>query len=442
MKNPSWRWAAPVIAAVFLSTGCKDESAARRIKELEQEATDHVSEVETLNQRLQEAENERNKLRGELDDSRREATRAKNDAEQLQRQMDAMRKIEEAKRENERQAAQRNPVEDARKAVQEKLAAVWQIEGDQGSCRGVVCEADGKTWLYFPPTSLKGSAKLAVKDAAGTAVTKFGDLQIAADANLARLEIKQDAPVRLAIDAKAELAANPRLFLPTPANDGGALRIDEVSPGKITPAEIELNADGSSTFRGLPVFHAETGALLAITVPAPNFTADIWAAAQPSDFGMTRSARLDRGIEWKTSTIGSLLAERRKIDELNKLTRLVAATATLSPGTSGLRMTSTVAGGTISARQILEENKSVSGVQELFKLDENLAAQKVRASEADIRRQFAGMAGSIGSASRRVATELKAMKPSPCNRADIEAALKWNEEAGKKLDETLSSGGR
>ena len=182
--------------------------------------------------------------------------------------------------------------------------------------------------------------------------------------------------------------------------------------------------------------------MLAISVPAPNPTTDLWATARPDESATTRTARVNRVIEWKPSSIGSLLAERRKIDELNKLTRLVAATSVLSPKANGLQINSTVAGSNQFARQILEENKTVSGVQELFKLDENLAAQKVRVSEADIRRQFAGLAGSIGSASRRVATELKAMKPSPCNRADMEAALKWSEEAGKKLDDSLSAGGR
>jgi hypothetical protein len=49
------------------------------------------------------------------------------------------------------------------------------------------------------------------------------------------------------------------------------------------------------------------------------------------------------------------------------------AAAALRPGEGGLQINSMVSGGSQTARQVLEENKTISGVQGIFKLDETLA---------------------------------------------------------------------
>jgi hypothetical protein len=442
MEIQTWALSAPVIATAVFLTGCKDEQQTRKIKELEEQAAGHVSEIENLGSKLQEAENESNKLRGDFAQAQQDAANAKQQAEQLQKQIEAMRKAEEAAREAARSSAQRNPVEDSRKAVQERLPAIWLIEGDQGTCRGIAAEADGKTWLYFPATSLKGSAKLAVKNASGTTVTKFGEFQVAADANLARLEIKQDAPVRLKVEAKTGLGENPRLLTASTAADGGAVMLDETQAGNISDADIEISSYNSSAVHGFPIFNAETGALIAITVPEHSSLTGLWETSRADASGMSHAARLDRTIEWKPSNMGALLTERRKIDELLRLTRLIDAVALLRPTASGLNMQAIVGGGGLSVRQILEQNNTMPGAPDLIKLDETLAAQKVRISEADIRRQFSGFVGSFSNAGHRAAADLKTVKPSPCYKTDAENALKWNEEAEKKLQENLSSGGR
>jgi len=443
MKNQSWALSAPVIAAAVFLTGCKDEAQTRKIKELEEQATEQTSEIESLGNRLQEAEKERDNLRSEFSQAQRDANSAKEQVSQLQRQLEAMRKAEEAVREAAREAAaKRQPGEDFKKSVEERLPAIWLIEGDQGSCRGIVAEAEGKTWLYFPATSLKGSAKLAVKDAAGATVTKFGEFQVAADANLARLEIKQDTPVRLKIDATAVLGENPGLLTASTPAEGGAVKVDQIQAGTVSATDIEYGSYNTAAIHGFPVFNSETGVLVGITVPETSATAELWETTQPAATGLTHAARLNRAIDWKPSNMGALLSERRKIDELVRLTRLIDAVALLRPTASGLNMQALVGGSSVSVRQVLEQHKTMAGVPELIKLDESLTSQKVRMSDADIKRQFSGIAGSFSNSGRKAAADLKAVKPSPCNKTDAENALKWNEAAEKKLSDNLSGGGR
>lgn len=442
MKIQTWVLSAPVIATAVFLTGCKDEEQIRKVKELEEQAAGQASEIESLGNRLQETEKERDKLKGDLADASREANAAKQQAAQFQKQMEAMRKIEEAARETARNATRRNPSEESKSAVQKLLPAIWMIEGDQGSCRGIATEADGKTWLYFPATSLKGSAKLAVKDASGATVTKFGEFQIAADANLARLEIKQDVPVRIKLDMGAALGENPGILTTSIAAEGGAVKVDETQAGTVSANDIEFGSYNTAAIHGFPLFSAETGALLGITLPDASTAADLWETPQATPTGLSHAARLNRTIDWKPSNMGALLAERRKIDELVRFTRLIDAVALLRPTATGLNTQAMVAGGSTSVRQILDSYKTTPGVPELIKLDESLAAQKVRISDADIKRQFSGLAGSFANSSRKAAADLKTVKPSPCYKSDAENALKWNEAAEKRLSEALASGGR
>lgn len=432
----------PLIAASLLLTGCKDEGQDKRIKELEVESADRFTEIETLGHRLQEAENELNKVRDSLDEAKREARVATDELTRVQRQLEIAKKNEDALRESTRKKTASNPIEEAKKVIEEKISSLWSIQGDQASCHGVAAEADGKTWLYMPANGLGGSTKITVKDTAGNTITKFGEFQVAADAALARLEIKEEVPNRFVIDPAATLGENPRLIFANPAEGAGAAKLEESRPGAITAADLEFTAYGSKDTSGCPIFNGETGALLGIVLPGKAAATGIWDVPQRENTGLLRATRVGRTIDWKTATIGAVLAERRKIDELNKMSRLVEAASALSPGASGINLDAAVPGGSQTARQIFEENKDLPAVQELLKFNDGLKNQRVRVSESDIKRQVGSVFGQLGNASRRTATEVRAMKPSPANRAEMETALKWYDEAEKKLAATLAGAGR
>ncbi len=441
MKTNPWNRGLSAIAIpAFLLSGCKDEEQTRKVKELEEQVAEQDGELERVNKELSQVTQDRDKARNELDQVKREAQNAKNQAQNLQQQVDTMRKAEQHQRELADQKASQNPVEESRTAIQGKLGAIWQIVGDQKSTHGVVVECDGKTWFYFPANALGSSSKLAVKDSTGNAVTKFGEFQVAADANLARLEIKQEVPIRFPLDPKTTLGENSMLLAVTPGDDGKP-QITDCSPGPITATEIELSLPGSASAGGYPIFSTENGSLISITIPAAESASGPWPQADAGT-GMLRAPRLNRAIDWKSSTINGLLAERRKIEELNRITRLVMAANVLSVSSKGINLDTSVSGGNQSAKQIFDEQKSAPGVPELIKLNENLAAQKLRISETDLNRQLSGIFGQISSTSQRSVTEAKALKVSPTNRQDLENAIKWNDEAMKRFNEKISDLGR
>jgi hypothetical protein len=332
------------------------------------------------------------------------------------------------------------PADEAKKKIQQLLPAIWKVQGEQAETHGSVVEADGKVWLYLPARALGGGSRLTVKDASGATVTQFGEFQVSSTGDLARLEIKQDVEIRFSVGEAATMEENHRLlFAGVPAGSSAA-KLEDTHAGAVSDTEIEFGAYGSSTV-GCPLFDAESGALLGICVPAKR-EAVLWPGPQTTIPTAPRAARLGGKIEWKPGSIGALLAERRKIDDLNQQTRLVLAAAGLNPTSTGFNIDNPVGDAGETARQVFDANKNNTAVESLLKLNESLTAQKVRISESDLRKQVTGIFGQIGAASRRAATELRAAKPGPVHREEAEAALNWNQEAEKKLTTTLSTIGR
>jgi hypothetical protein len=431
----------PVLAVSLLATGCEDEEQSKRIKELEEELAGRVSEIESLNNELRTAGEERDKARTALDEAQRTANRAEGALMDAQREVEMLRKSEQQQRERARVVAAVRPGDEGRKKVQELLPAIWQIQGEGTDARGFVAQADGKTWLYLPARALGGGTKLVVKDAGGATVTQFGEFQISAEGDIARLEVKQEVAKPIPVDAKAPLDANQRLLFVGIPNAGASPKIEDSYAGNTTATEVEFNAYTMATSVGCPLFHTESGALIGMALPDAG-SATLWSQPMPAGSTLPRAARLNREIVWKAGNIGAVLSERRKIAELNLQTRLMHAAAALSPTTSGLGIDNSAGDGMMTSRQVFDANKQLPVVQELFKLNDNLTAQKVRVSENDIRKQISSILGQIGAGGRRAATELRSAKPGPVNLKDAENALNWYQEAEKKLTETISALGR
>jgi len=432
---------ASVLAISLLATGCEDEEQAKRIKELEEELAGRVSEIEGLTTELRSANEERDKVRTELDEAQRTASQSEGKLIDAQKEIEMLRRAEQQARERARAVASVRPGDEGRKKVQELLPAIWQIQGEGTDARGFVAEADGKTWLYLPARALGGGTKLVVKDAAGATVTQFGEFQVSAEGDIARLEVKQEVAVRIPVDAKAALEANQRLLFAAIPNAGGSPKVEDSYAGNATATEVEFNAYSMATSVGCPLFHTETGALIGIALPDAT-AATLWSQPMPAGSTLPRAGRLNREIDWKPGNIGAVLSERRKIAELNQHTRLMHAAAALNPTATGLGIDNSAGDGMMTSRQVFDAQKQLPVVQELFKLNDSLTAQKVRVSENDIRKQISSILGQIGNGGRRAATELRATKPGPVNLKDAENALNWYQEAEKKLAATIGELGR
>ncbi len=431
----------PVLAISMLVTGCKDEEQSKRIKELEEELAGRVSEIESLGNELRNTTGERDKARTELDQAQRGARRTESQLIDARREIEGLRKAEERQRERNRAATATRPADEGRKKVEGQLAAVWQIQGDGTDLRGFVAEADGKSWLYLPARALGGGTKLVVKDGGGTIITRFGEFQVSADGEIARLEVEQQVATRIPVTAGAAIQSNQRLLFAGIPNAGGSPKAEDAYAGNPGATEVEFNAYTAATSVGCPLFDAESGDLIGIALPdavAPS----LWSQAMPPGSAPPRAGLLNRTIEWKPGNIGSLLTERRKIAELVRQTRLMYAAAALSPTPAGLGIDNPAGDGVMSASQVFEEHKNLPVVQEIFKLNENLTAQKVRSSENDLRKQVSSILGQVGAGGRRAATELRAAKPGPATLKEAEAALGWYQEAEKKLAATVGALGR
>jgi hypothetical protein len=430
----------PVLAVSLLVTGCEDKEQSKRIKELEEELAGRVSEVESLSNELRGAGEERDKARAGLDEAQSAARQAEGKLIDAQKEVEMLRRAEQQARERARAVASVRPGDEGRKKVQALLSAVWQTQGEGTDARGFVAEADGKSWLYLPARALGGGTKLVVKDAAGATVTQFGEFQVSAEGDLARLEVKQEVSTRIPVDAKAALEANQRLLFVSIPSAGASPKVEDSYAGNTTATDIEFNAYAMATSIGCPLFHTETGALIGIALPDAG-AATLWSQAY-SGSTLPRASRLNREIVWKPGNIGAVISERRKISELNQQTRLMHAAASLSPTSTGLGIDNTTGDAGMTSRQVFDAQKQLPVVQELFKLNENLTAQKVRLSENDIRKQISSVLGQIGAGGRRAATELRSAKPGPVNLKDAENALNWYQDAEKKLAETVSALGR
>ena len=164
MKRNLWTavtGAACLVATALLSS-CENEEQARRLRELEQEVDDRASDIEAMRVRLEESSNEVAKLQEAVAKAESDKRTAESKLSQAETQIEALRKIQEAAKASIENKTPHQKLQDARQAAQEKVAAVWTIEGDQGPGRGFVAETDGKTWLYLPASLLGGSLKLEV----------------------------------------------------------------------------------------------------------------------------------------------------------------------------------------------------------------------------------------------------------------------------------------
>jgi hypothetical protein len=318
------------------------------------------------------------------------------------------------------------------------------IEGDVTSGRGAVIQADGKTWLYSSTPVFSGNTKFTIKGPDGTALTKLGVLQVAADANLARLEILQEMPVKLDLDSAATVDATTKLLAACAGPNNTAPQMIECQAARTTGNDIELESSNIAQSTGCPLFSAQSGKVIGIlsagSAAAPP---SLWPVPQQAsaDDTNTRAARLNRTITWKPITVAAFLAERRKIDEMNKTTRLLQALAGVRVSGDTLQLSGPLGGATTVLKE-LEQNAALPMVAELMKLNSALTDTKTRVAARDITRRLSSILGQANSASARQVQDMKTIVFSFCHRPAAELALKWRAEADQALNASLDKFGR
>ena len=428
-------------AVVLPLTGCsKNKAQKAEIESLTQEISDRDTNIQDLENRSTELEQKNAALEGKVSEAEQKANEL---ADQLSRAKSDLEALQKAKATEQAQAATKTPTqvqEATKEQIDKQLPAIVKIEGDVTRSHGVLVQADGKTWMYAAAQGLSGNTKLTIKGADGTAITKFGEFQVATDTSLVRLEIQQEMPVKIAMDNLATVDANTELVAVIPDPNGSGLQVLDCRISKTNGTDFDIETYATQQSQGCPLLAAASGKVIAIfSNGSTSADLTLWPNTQQNTGTepRTRAARLNRTLEWKPSSLNAFLNERRKIDDLNKTTRLLHALASVTVTGESLQLGGTQGGGTTTMTQVIQQNATDPLVVALKKVQTDLANKKVRVAERDITRRLASILGDAQNASVRQVTEFKGTAFSFYHRPLVESTLKWRAEADQALKATL-----
>ena len=427
--------------------GCSNKKDKAEIESLKQEVIDREASVDSLRTKSEDLERTKSELASKVTEADNKASVLQSELDQVKADLEALRNAKSA--EATAQTRTQSPakvLETAKAQIAKQLAAVVMIEGDVTSGRGTVVQADGKTWLYTSPQVFSGNAKFSIKSADGATVSKFGAFQLAADANLARLEIQQEMPVKFVVDGAAAIEPTTPLMAVSPGSGSAAPQTNECHATRTVGNDFEIESYALQQSGGCPVLGAESGKVVAI-IGSAEAPPTLWPNTQPATVTdqNIRAARLNRTIDWKTTTIAGFLGERHKIEDINRTTRLLYALAAVKVSGESLQLDGPLGGAggaNTSVLKVLEQNATLPMVAELMKIKADLADKKMRIATRDISRRVASVLGQAKSASTRQIQDLKTVVFSPYHRSAVELALKWRGEADQALNTTMDATGR
>lgn len=442
-----------IVCAVALPlASCSNKKDKAEIESLKQELLDRDASLNSMRTSNEDLARTNAELTTKVNEADHKAGALQSQLDEVKANLESLRDAKANEAAQTRTQAPARTTDAAKAQLAKQLAAVVRIEGDVTSGCGTVVQADGKTWLYTVPQVLSGNAKFSIKSADGAAIGKFGAFQIAPDANLVRLEIQQEMPVKFEVDSSAAIEATTRLTAVSAGSAGtdagaGAPQVNECHASRTVGNDLEIESSALQQSGGCPVLGADSVKVIAIIASA-NPPPTLWPggqAAAGSDSN-TRAARLNRAIDWKPATLAGFLGERRKIEDFNRTTRLLYAVAAVKVGGESLQLDGplggSAGGATTTVLKVLEQNAALPMVAELMKIKTDLADKKMRSSVRDIDRRIGSILSQAKSAGTRQIQDMKSAAFSPCHRPAAELALKWRGEADQALTTAINAIGR
>lgn len=431
--------------ALPLASCSKNKEQKAEIETLRQELRDRDTNIETIQSQSQELSRKNSELSAKTNEAEQKALQLESQLAQYKSDLESLRG---AKANEAAQTSIQTPsqvLESAKTQLVKQLAAVLLIEGDVTSGRGSLIQADGKTWLYSTPQVFSGNSKFTIKGADGTALTKIGGFQMAADANLARVEIQQEMPTKFEFDAKASVDTTTPLVTVSAGSNGEAPQESDCRIARTVGNDFELTINTIPASYGCPLLSAQSGKVIAILGSGAAETAPtLWPNTQqaPVSDPITRAARINRTIEWKPATIAAFLAERHKIDDINKTSRLLFAMAAVKVVGTSLQLNAALGSGGATVLKVLEQNAALPMVAELMKIQTDLDVKKMGIATNDIKRRLSSILSQAKTASARQIQEVKGSAFSSFHRPAAELALKWRAEAEQATTAALDIIGR
>lgn len=322
-----------------------------------------------------------------------------------------------------------------------QMSAVVLIKGDISVGTGFFVSQDGLTYLYTAAHVLNGNSRLEIKSTSGRVFSKFGSFEFAEGRDLVRLGVNEDVPATVSLCGPGAVTMSKQLFAIGDSGGGDVLTVLSGAVTGVGSGEFEVDASIIQGNSGGPVFGSSDGKVMGVVTRALAARTDVWA--ENTRFSEVRrfACRLDGEIQWRAGTLSGFLGESKSIIELNRVTRLLFALASLEPQTKGLRISSTM-GGSYTVIKILTENQDMPAVKSLIEMNTTLAGNKMKVSDRDLLKRYAGYYQTILSAAERQSGSFQPDQFSTLNREDARLCLKWRSSAESEIRRVMDQIGR
>ncbi|MFM7180180.1 MAG: hypothetical protein ACKO2G_01750 [Verrucomicrobiales bacterium] len=331
---------------------------------------------------------------------------------------------------------------DMRAEATKKRESLVVIEGEGGKGFGVLVREGDKLWLYTAAHVFGGHQKLTITAANGNKLTRFGQLQVAGAADVARLEV-QEAEGFTALEwvpADRTLRENMGLIV-LGEGDPWSSAVQGTPPAAGQPVLI---VGSGSPVGGAAVFDANDAGLLGIIALPAAKRGELFQRGV-SGFSAMNSAFLRPlgEMDWKTVGVAAYLTEGRMIAEYDAMTRVASALACARYAAGQIQFEG-LAGNGGSPMQVLEDHKKFPAVAELlgFNAAEDASTKKIKPNEQDVRRKAISTLTSAAAAVRQSAQGFEPAKFTGVNRVKAEESVAWRATADQALRDNLANFGK
>ena len=317
--------------------------------------------------------------------------------------------------------------------IRKHFGSIALIEGDGGSGTGFIVKEGESLRLYTAAHVIDGNKRLKVRNADGRQFSKFGAFEVAAESDLARIELREDFETGLRLSAQGAMKVDDPLLAIGNSGGAGALTVLEGSVVSLGPDVVELSNSVIQGNSGGPVFSGKTGEVVAVVTHLIAARKDIWA--EKTGFSDVRrfATRLDRNIDWQTVPIGKFLGEGVALEQYNRHTRILSALSMLDPTQDGLRLDTRVSKDGPTLLSIFDENKTVPTVAELIAMNTKLGDKRLRTSESDLRRRFSSFYDSAVIKLNRDDADFEPARYSGYHRERAVQEKRWRAQALQEL---------
>lgn len=387
------------MTGIFSLAGCNEnKQQTERIKELKAKCDNLVEENRTLQEEAEDA----GELRKELNKLNRELGRLQEKADgydQLARECEAL-KAKQATSSTQPAppaASAEAPATttatappavvgllDAEGKVSTTVSdAVVLIEGDQGVGSGFLARDGGTVYLFTAAHVLSGNSKLTVKNTAGRKFAKFGQMELADGADLARIKLDEEFDQPLEVSAADEQVAISTEI--AALGNGGGAGVVSVERGTVlgsSGALVEIDAGVIQGNSGGPVLTVSAAKVVGVVTHLTAARNDQWSEGTRQGTVRRFACRLNVAREWRPVPIAAFLADGRSVRAFDEATLLGFAIATLEPGTDGLRYNG-MTYGSFTPLQIIDRNRDNPVVIDLIRFNTDLASGKLKLGQAD-----------------------------------------------------------